>query len=442
MTLAQRTILVIVGTFIALLFILAITSDVVILFGNSSFEKAYITSHTNVFTAISLVGSILCCAVLLVVRGTILSNLQSLTDKVRRITDTRDISARLPLPKHQDELRTLAVSINGMLESLENAEAEMRESEERYRMLFDRAPDAIVIIGLEGEEAGRIVAANQAAADQHGYTPDQLCRLHICDLNTAETNKISGDIIDAIVAGKWVTSEIWRQKKDGTQFSVEIHGGLIKIRGKKYILCFDRDITQRKITEEADHMHMERIRQLNDELSRKAIELAAANNELETFNSSVSHDMRGPLTKISGYCQLLLEDDITLDPGVRDYIARIHESGIWLNEMIDALLCLAQVTRVEIVSSHVNLSAIAHTVFEELSLENPDRSVRTRIESDIIVVGDSRLLKMVMITLLNNAWKYSFVKREALIELGIDNTPSGQVYYVSDNGAGFDMKVV
>lgn len=393
-----------------------------------------------IIMALFIAGTVLCSVMLIFVRGTILARLQSLTTRVLKITEIRDISARVPLSEYQDELNTLAVSINSMLESLENAEVGMRESEERYRMLFERAPDAIIIIGLEGSEKGRIVAANQFAADQHGYSLEELLRLRIFDLHSAEANKIAGDIMANVVAGEWVTAEIWHRKKDGTRFPIEIHAGLIKIGGKKYILGFDRDITQRKITEETDLMHLEQIRQLNDELSRKALDLAAANNELETFNYSVSHDMRGPLTRISGYCQLLLDDGCNLDPGVRDYITRIYESEMWLNDMIDALLQLAQLTRVELVPGNVNLSVIAETVLKELFLENSDRSVRTRVEPDIIVAGDSRLLKIVMINLLNNAWKYSSLKSDAAIEFGAEQTESALVYYVRDNGAGFDMK--
>lgn len=182
------------------------------------------------------------------------------------------------------------------------------------------------------------------------------------------------------------------------------------------------------------------ISHLNDDLNCKAVELAAANNELETFNYSVSHDMRGPLTRISGYCQLLLEDDCDLEPVAREYITRIYESETWLNEMIDALLQLAQLARVEIFSESVNLSAVAEAVLKDLALESPDRSVKTSIEPDIAVTGDSRLLKMVMINLLNNAWKFSSGKSEARIEFGVDRTGSVPVYCIRDNGAGFDMK--
>jgi PAS domain S-box-containing protein len=393
-----------------------------------------------VLTALFIAGGVFCCVMLFFIRETILKRLAALTQKVSTISTKGDISGRLPVSGRQDELNALAVSINSMLDSLENAEKDVRESEERYHMLFDRAPDSIIIIGLEGDEAGYVIAANQAAANQHGYTVDEICQMQIYDLNTAETNIKAPDMIADIVTGEWVTAELWHLKKDGTQFPIEIHAGLIKIAGKKYILGFDRDITQRKLTEETDRMHFEQVRQLNEELSRKAIELAAANNELETFNYSVSHDMRGPLTRISGYCQLLLDDDSTLDPDAREYVTRIYESETWLNEMIDALLQLAQLTRVEIVSDRVDLSAIAEEVLRELARENPDRPVRTRIVPNVVVSGDYRLLKMVMINLLGNAWKYSSLKKDALIEFSVEQTETGPVYEVRDNGDGFDMK--
>jgi PAS domain S-box-containing protein len=395
-----------------------------------------------IFTALLTACAIICLVMLIFVRGTILNRLQTLTAKVRQITQKRDISSRLPLSIHEDELHTLAASINGMLESLENAEAAIRESEERYRMLFDRAPDAIIIIGVEGDEAGRIVSANRAAAEQHGYTLDELCNLSIADLNTSEANSEAGTITSKILAGEWLITELWHQKKDGTCFPIEVHAGLIRIGGKKYILGFDRDITQRKISEEADHLYLEQISQLNSELNRKALDLAAANNELEAFNYSVSHDMRGPLTRISGYCQLMLEDTTDLSQIYRDYVAKIYESETWLNDMIDSLLELAQLTRTEIDVKSVNLSDMAGTILAELALENPVRIFDIQVAPGVIARGDSRLLKVVMTNLLGNAWKYSSGREMARIEFGTECNDAETVYFVQDNGAGFNMKDV
>ena len=397
-------------------------------------------SIVYVLCSLFIAGCVFCCVILFFIRGTILNRLASLSRKLFRIKSQGDISLRLPVSDNRDELKDLAVSINSMLDSLEKTGKDLRESEERYRMLFERAPDAIIIIGLEGDQAGLIVSANQAAADQHGYPLNELVGLSINDLNTAETNKYVDDIIADIVSGKWVTGEAWHQKKDGTKFPIEINAGLIKIGGNNYILGFDRDITRRKLNEERNRKHLDQIHRLNDELSRKALDLVAANNDLETFNYSVSHDMRGPLTRISGYCQLLLSDENNLDPCVKEYITRIYESGKWLNDVINALLNLAQLSRVEIQSESVNLSSIAEAVLNEQNLEYPDRSVKISIKPDIIVAGDYRLLKMVMINLLDNAWKYSSRKSIAEIEFGARHTDFGTEYYVRDNGTGFDMK--
>lgn len=408
-------------------------------------EKRVLYEHGKktiayIFAALFVVVTILCVVMLMFIKGSILNHLLSLTTKVEHITESCDITSRLPLSKYNDELKTLAVSINSMLQSLETSENNLRESEERYRMLFERAPDAIIIIGMEGDEKGVVIAANQAAAEQHGYTIDELHKISIYDLNTAETNRIAGDIFAGVAAGDWVTAEVWHQKKDGSQFPVEIHAGLIKIAGKNYVLGFDRDITQRKIAEEADHLYLEQISRLNDELSLKASELTEVNSELETFNYSVSHDMRGPLTRISGYCQLLLDNEKQLEPDVREYITRIYESETWLNDMVDALIQLASLKRVELVSAKVNLSLIADEVLKELYLEHPERNVKIIVQPDVIVYGDYRLLKIVMINLLNNAWKYSSEKSEAIIEFGVEQAEIIPVYYVRDNGAGFDMK--
>lgn len=393
-----------------------------------------------VVAALFLAGGVFCFVILFFIRGTVLKRLESLGEMLKNISSRRDISARLPVSDEQDELTDLACSINAMLDSLESADTAIRESEERYRMLFERAPDSIIIIGMDGDEAGKIVAANHAAAEQHGYTEKELCSLTIFDINTTETNKIAGPLFEKVARGEWVTSELWHRKKDGSQFPLEVHAGPIKINGRNYALGFDRDITSRILAEEAGNIYMDHIAQLNKELTSKTAALAAANAELETFNFSVSHDMRGPLTRISGYCQILLEDDVILDPNIKAYISRIHDSGVWLNDMIDAMLRLAQLTRSEFIPDVVNLSHIAEMVLDELALSEPDRAVQTVIAADVVASGDPRLLKILLTNLLNNAWKYSSRQSQARIEFGVSRIEPVPVYFVRDNGAGFDMK--
>lgn len=384
-------------------------------------------------------GAVFCGVMLLFIRGAVLKRLAELSGTVGEISRRQDMSARIE-NKGEDELDDLAVSINSMLASLQDAEQALKESEERYRSLFEKAPDSIIIIGTEGDEAGRIVAANQAAAAQHGYSIEELCSLRIYDLNTPEANVVAKGIMRRIVAGEWVTFELWHYRKDGSQFPIEVHAGPFRIQGRNYVLGFDRDITARKLAEESDRMYLEQIRHLNEELGRQAAELALANQELEAFNYSVSHDMRGPLTRISGYCQLMLDDNVSLDPQTRSYLTRIYESSCWLDEMIEAMLKLAQLARAGFVSEEVDLSQLCEEQVMNLKCSAPERSVESIIAPGVVVQGDRSLLKIMICNLLNNAWKYSAKVPEARIEFGLsEGEGGGTTFFVRDNGIGFDM---
>jgi PAS domain S-box-containing protein len=396
-------------------------------------------SLTYILLALFISGAVFCSVTLLFVRSTVLKRLSSLSKTVGEISRNRNISARLDI-QGEDELEDLAGSINAMLDSLESAELSLKESEERYRALFERAPDAILIIGLDDEEAGKVIAANQAAADQHGYTVEEICGMRIFDLNAPEANAFAPQMMQEVAAGAWVTREMWHVKKDGSRFPIEIHAGPFWIKGRNYALGFDRDISSRKLAEESDRMNLERINSLNSELGRQTVDLELANRELETFNYSVSHDMRGPLTRISGYCQLLLEDESGVDSQTRTYVTRIYESSCWLNEMIDAMLGLAQLSRAEFSPEPVNLTAICQEHIDNLIQADPGRTVEVILAPGVTALADESLLKILMSNLLNNAWKYSSRNDRARIEFGVMTEGPVPVYFVRDNGTGFDMK--
>jgi len=135
----------------------------------------------------------------------------------------------------------------GMTRALEEA---LLESENRYRMLFECAGDAIFILDAEGEKAGQIVAANRVAAEMHGYTVDELLALNIIDLDTQDAAQEAPVRIQRMLKGEWIKAEVSHRKKDGTIFPVEINAGLLELGGYKYVLAFDRDITERKMAEQ------------------------------------------------------------------------------------------------------------------------------------------------------------------------------------------------
>ena len=122
----------------------------------------------------------------------------------------------------------------------------LKESEKRYRMLFEKAGDAIFILKTEGAEAGKIVVTNKAAAEMHGYTVDELLAMNIKDLDTPDVAKQAPARIRQMLAGEWIKAEITHKKKNGTVFPVEISAGLLEFQDHKYILTFDRDISKSK----------------------------------------------------------------------------------------------------------------------------------------------------------------------------------------------------
>lgn len=401
----------------------------------NSYQNAFLLA-VGAFVA----GFMLCGIMLLYLRMRFMQRLAGMGYCVKRICETNDVSMRLDIGAAGDEMDQLAVNINRMLNSFEASRQKKQENELRYRILFERAPDSIFVVAVDNGRAGGIVAANQAAVDKHGYSMEELCTMSMSDLNTPESNLVSADLMPRIMNGDWVNAEIWHRRKDGTLLPLDVHAGLVGLKGHDYILCFERDITAHKAAEEADRRYMEQFRQINAELARKANELEAANRELESFNYSVSHDMRGPLTRISGYCQLLLDEPENLDPTHRDYVTRIYESSCWLDEMIDAMLKLSQLVRVEFIPQEVDLSTLCENALLELSQAEPDRKVEINIMPGIMAEGDANLLRIAMTNLAGNAWKYSAGREPAIIEFGVEGGQQTPVFYIRDNGVGFDMK--
>ena len=158
---------------------------------------------------------------------------------------------------HNAALRDRHGSIIGTLSSGEDitdrkrTDMSLRESETRYRALFETAADAILIFDAEGDGAGRVLSANPAAAAMHGYTPDELLTLSICDLDTPETALGVRERHNRLMRGETIKEEVTHRRKDGTVFPLEINANLLELDGHKYVLGFDRDITERKSAEEA-----------------------------------------------------------------------------------------------------------------------------------------------------------------------------------------------
>ena len=199
------------------------------------------------------------------------------------------------------------------------------------------------------------------------------------------------------------------------------------------IVCVVVDITERKMAETA-------IRDLNEDLARKATDLEAANRELESFSYSITHDLRKPLTIIYTAAQALRDEcRIDGDETAAYFIQTICDGSRRMEELIEALQILTHVSRSEMVVATVDLSQLVEEISADLRLMAPERNIDVEIAPCITAVGDPRLLRVLLENLLGNAWKYTGKCREARISFGLAQTPLGEAYFVRDNGTGFDM---
>ena len=318
------------------------------------------------------------------------------------------------------------------------AEEDLRRSEERFRLLVESVQDyGIFMLDTEG----RIASWNLGAERIKGYRAEEIIGQHFSRFYTEEdvaAGKPARELVVAVAEGRYA-EEGWRVRKDGTLFWASIVITALRdetgrLRGFAKVT---RDMTERREVEE-------QLRRLNEELEQRVAErtaqLEAANKELEAFSYSVSHDLRAPLRGIDGFSQALLEDyGDKLDEQGLDYLRRVRAATQRMSRLIDDLLNLSRITRGELRREAVDLSGLAGSVAEQLRQAEPERLVEFRFAEGVTAQGDPRLLRIALENLLGNAWKFTARTADAVIEFGATREGVEDVYFVRDNGAGFDM---
>jgi PAS domain S-box-containing protein len=316
------------------------------------------------------------------------------------------------------------------------AEAELHRSREEFKDLFDKAPTGY----HEVDATGRLARINQAELKMLGYTAEELVGRFVWEI--AANPGDSRQAVEAKLAGvpPPVAFERIFRRKDGSTFPVLIEDRLVKSREGNTIgiRAVVQDITERKRAEDD-------IRQMNADLERRVIErtvqLETANKELEAFSYSVSHDLRTPLRAMDGFSQAVQEDfGPLLPPEGRHQLKTIRESAQRMGELIDDLLTFSKLSRQALRKQTVDTEKLVRGVIDEL--RNPADETRVEIRFGELppCEGDSALLRQVWINLVSNALKYTRQRDLAVVEIGCERQGGDTIYFVRDNGMGFDMR--
>jgi PAS domain S-box-containing protein len=317
---------------------------------------------------------------------------------------------------------------------LEKANQELENSRQEIQNILDSMATLNAKVALDGT----LLFVNKIASQASGLSTDELMKTNFLEGPWwTFDSEVQERVKDAFAQARSGLTINYDEKIFVFGQVLTINFSLTPMLGKdnsvEYILAEGRDITKRIRAEEE-------IRRLNQDLEHRAAELEAVNKELESFSYSVSHDLRAPLRAIDGFSGALFEDyyDQLPDEG-RNYLNRIHTAALRMEELIDSLLSFSRVTRAPLELELVNLSALAETIFNELQRDQPQRQVECSIASDLLVQGDHKLLRIALENLIGNAWKFTSKKEIARIEVGIQDDSGEKIYFIRDNGAGFDM---
>jgi two-component system sensor histidine kinase AtoS len=350
-------------------------------------------------------------------------SIEALIKATRKIKEG-ELTYKIPEEMH-DEFEVLAAAFHDMGISLKGQRLKMESAQKHYRMLFESAGDAIFILEAEGEEAGRIISANQAAATMHGYTIEELQGMHIKELDTPKSAQKVETRIQRVLDGEWINIKVRHQRRDGSVFPVEASAGLFEVDGHKYILAFDRDISERVKTEKA---------------LRRSKQMAMVGQ----MAAGLAHEIKNPLAGIKVSMEVFAAD-LEIDQEDKEIFFRIIGEINRIEKLLKNLLNYARPPKPQMESLDVNKVLDSAIKNFELSLKSPawvkkakEISIDKRQDPSLPhTMADSAQLQQVFLNLLLNAAEA--IPGSGTISIETGTTPSGDMRIaIADTGMGID----
>ncbi len=343
---------------------------------------------------------------------------RSLEEQMKRLESELAQQAIRGLEHERDAMRA---RLSGIIESA--MDAIITVDEDQRIVLFNKAAET-----LFQTPAGEAIGTSLDRLIPPRYRSDHAQHVQRFG-TTGVTNRAMGRL-----------SAISGLRANGEEFPIEASISQVDSGGRKFYTVILRDVTERTRAEEEIHRLQAGLERRVEERTRA---LASINQELEAFSYSVSHDLRAPLRGIDGFTRIILEKYADrLDQEGREYLQRVCASAARMGTLIDDLLALSRLSRVDMRAQSVDLAALAQEVLGELRLREPGRHIEAVIPASLHAWGDARLIRIVLENLLGNAWKFTGRRPQGRIALDAETRDGQTVYRVQDNGAGFDMAYV
>ena len=342
------------------------------------------------------------------------------------------VSMTMRLIDTPDGMQNAGVTVYSDISHRKQSEAALRAAAEQYAAILTATSDGYLLLASDGA----VRDANNTYCRLSGYARDELLALNIRDLAAPELRQLVPEHLAQVRADGFGRFESRHRRKDGTIFDVEISKAFWSAADQ--FVVFVRDITANKAAEAELARHRHHLEEL---VEARTQQLAQANQELESFAYSVSHDLRAPLRAVDGFSLILQEDyGDRLDAEGQRIVTVIRDGAQRLAQLIDDILAFSRIGRRDLAHAVAKMDDLVDAALKDLEVDLQGRDVELIRATLPAVRGDREMLQRVWMNLLQNAIKFTAKTPKAVIEVGAREEGVHVIYFVRDNGAGFDMQ--